>query len=82
MRQIVMIFTVLGSLPMSAAAEALPGLAALNLKAQRDVEDDLTEMISEAALSVLRASKRFKSVIGSSDSDLSSVQLVTSTRCV
>lgn len=67
MRQIVTIFTALGLLPMSAAAEELPGLAALNLKAQRGVEDDLTEMISEAALSVLRASKRFKSVIGSSD---------------
>ena len=52
---------------VSAFAEELPGLAALNFKAQRGVEDDLAEMISEAALSVLRDSKRFKSVIGSSD---------------
>ena len=54
-------------IPISAHAEDLPGLAALNFKAQRGVEDDLAEMISEAALSVLRNSKRFKSVIGSSD---------------
>ena len=54
-------------IPISAHAEDLPGLAALNFKAQRGVEDDLAEMISEAALRVLRDSKRFKSVIGSSD---------------
>ena len=51
----------------STAAEDLPGLAALNLKAQRGVDASLAEMISEATLSHLRATRRFKSVIGSSD---------------
>ena len=49
------------------AADELPGLAALNLKAQRGVDASLAELISEATLSELRAARRFKSVIGSSD---------------
>jgi TolB-like protein len=49
------------------AAEELPGLAVLNLKAQRGVDASLAEMISEATLSQLRVTRRFKSVIGSSD---------------
>ena len=53
--------------PRAAWAEEKPGLAALNLNAQRGVEPDLAAMISDAALSVLRGSGRFKSVIGSSD---------------
>ncbi len=51
----------------SLAAEDLPGLAALNLKAQRGVDASLAELISEATLSELRSTRRFKSVIGSSD---------------
>jgi hypothetical protein len=50
-----------------AQAEPLPGVAALNFTAKRGVDKELAELISEAALSVLRSSKRFKSVIGSSD---------------
>jgi hypothetical protein len=62
-----LVWALVGILPGTTSIEELPGLAALNLKAQRGVDNELAEMISEAALSVLRSSRRFKSVIGSSD---------------
>ena len=50
-----------------ALASDKPGLAALNVKAERGVDASLATLISEAILSELKASSRFASVIGSSD---------------
>ncbi len=50
-----------------ALASDQPGLAALNIKAERGVDASLATLISEAILSELKASGRFASVIGSSD---------------
>ena len=44
-----------------------PGLAALNFEAERGVDESLVKMLSDAALSELKSSQRFGSVIGSSD---------------
>jgi hypothetical protein len=66
-RVVGLVWALITMLPGTASADERPGLAALNLKAQRGVDSDLAEMISEAALSILRTSRRFKSVIGSSD---------------
>jgi TolB-like protein len=51
----------------SAWAVEKPGLAALNIKAERGVDASLANLISEAVLSELKSSGRFATVIGSSD---------------
>ncbi len=67
LRRVMALGIVLCGLATPVYGQEKPGLAALNLKAQRGVEPDLAEMISDATLSLLRASGRFQSVIGSSD---------------
>ena len=67
LRRVMALGIVLCGLATPVYGQEKPGLAALNLKAQRGVDPDLAEMISDASLSLLRASGRFQSVIGSSD---------------
>jgi len=50
-----------------APADERPGLAALNIEAERGVDESLVKMLSDAVLSQLKSSGRFASVIGSSD---------------
>ena len=56
-----------GMVAVSAVAADKPGLAALNIKAERGVDASLAALISEAILSELKLSGRFASVIGPSD---------------
>jgi hypothetical protein len=44
-----------------------PGLAALNIDAERGVDASLVKLLSDAVLSHLKSSQQFSSVIGSSD---------------
>ena len=47
-----------------APADERPGLAALNIEAERGVDESLVKMLSDAVLSQLKSSGRFASVIG------------------
>ena len=62
-------WALLGMLVLAAptTADERPGLAALNIKAERGVDESLVNILSDALLSQLKASERFASVIGSSD---------------
>ena len=49
------------------AAPDKPGVAALNIAAERGVDESLVKILTDALLSQLKSSERFASVIGSSD---------------
>ena len=64
-----MSFALWGALVLASPApvDERPGLAALNIEAERGVDKSLVKMLSDAVLSQLKSSGRFASVIGSSD---------------
>ncbi len=53
--------------PPTADQDAKPGLAALDIAAERGVDDSLVKILTDTLLSGLKSSGRFSSVIGSSD---------------
>jgi hypothetical protein len=62
-----LILLIAALLPAVGSAEERPGLAALDVDAERGVDSSLAKLISEAILSELKESGRFATVIGSSD---------------
>jgi TolB-like protein len=61
------LFVLLLSVPTAADQNAKPGLAALDIAAERGVDDSLVKILTDTLLSGLKSSGRFSSVIGSSD---------------